>query len=115
MFTSFELAQRLEAIAAVAPDMPEVHFLLAKHSANVDVRKGLYFAVEAAKVANRARAKPHREVQEATLEWRCWHLAAVCAQQMKHEDQALELMQRAIAAGAPKELLQVRDEKSASG
>lgn len=110
IYNPFEIAGRMEAIVAVAPHMPEARFLLARAAMRVDVRKGLYHAIAAAKVAHSAKENPTREVTEASLEWRCWHMAAACAQQLKNEQQAADLMRRAIAAGAPKELLQLKKE-----
>jgi hypothetical protein len=110
IYQPLEMAQRMEAIVSVAPNQPEARFLLARAAMRVDVRKGLFHAIAAAKVAHAAKENPTREVTEASLEWRCWHMAAACAQQLKNEQQAADLMKRAIAAGAPKELLKLKEE-----
>jgi hypothetical protein len=120
LYTHAEIAQRLEMLVTIAPDLPEARYLLAKHAAQSDPvtgpKIGLYHATEAAKVARRARANPTYEVSETTLEWRSLLLASACAEHLQKAATsraenlrqgalARKLIEEAVAVGAPLEVL----------
>lgn len=126
LYTHAEMAARLARLVQAAPKLPEAHFLLAKHAAQIDPKRGpklgLFHALEAARVAREARKSPTYEVTETSIEWRSLLLASACADRL-HQDapsaeerlrkgtQAKKLLEAAIAAGAPQE----RIEEAATG
>lgn len=99
-----ELAVRLEALTHIAPKLAEARWLLAEVSAQVDVRQGLFHALEAAKVAREVLANPPpHEAIDTRVEWLSLRLAAACAKQMGQGTQATDLAKRGLAAGGPVE------------
>ncbi len=123
LYTHVELAQRLEMFATkVAPKLPEAHFLLAKSTVKTGLKTawklGLYRAIEAAKAARAIKSDgTYTEITDVSIEWRSLLLAASCALRLQdeatsHEEkiqkkaQARKLMDAAVKAGAPREVLE---------
>jgi hypothetical protein len=106
LYSSAELVPRLEILVQAAPKMAGARFLLAEHSAHIDVRRGLYLAEEAVRVAREAKNNPALEVTDDRFEWLSLRLAAICAHGMKRFDRARALAREAIAAGAPESMLE---------
>jgi glycosyltransferase involved in cell wall biosynthesis len=104
-FTSAELVARLEVLTKAAPRLPEAHWLLAKHAGSLDVRQGLFLALEAARVAREARENPSLVATDARIEGLSLLIAAHYAQAAGKLEQARELAGRAVAAGASREAL----------
>jgi hypothetical protein len=103
MFSSDELERRLKHFAELAPRIPEMHYLLAAHAAQLDARRGLFFAENAARVAAKIKAAPIHVPTDERLEWLSYRLAAACAQQLGNKKRAREHAQRAVELGAPRE------------
>lgn len=107
LYSSAELAERLEQLVAAAPRLPEARFLLAKHAALVDTKRGLFLATEAARVAKEVRLNPTSlTATDARIEWLSLRLAAACSKSMGKSTQARDFASAALAAGGPKEMLQ---------
>lgn len=102
IYTSSEMIGRLEALCSAAPRLAEAHFLLARHTAQEDARRGLHMSLKAAAVAKDVLENPGFEVVDTRLEWLCLMLAAQCAKELKKHIQARELAEKCIAAGGPK-------------
>lgn len=98
-----EIIWRISALIEVDPEIPELHYMLAVHSAQVDARKGFYFAERAARVAFEAAQKPQFIPTDCQIEWKALRIAAACARENGSEKSARELAQRAIKAGGPPE------------
>lgn len=94
-----ELLARLEPLAKAEPTLPEVRYMIAVHAAQMDARRGLLLAEEAAKVAREARAKPTHLPTDARLEWLSLRLAAECAWALGNKKRARELAARGMNAG----------------
>ena len=102
LYTSAELVARLEMFVSAAPKLAEARFMLADHSARLDVRQGLYHALQAVDVAKEARENPTHEAMDNRIEWLSLMVASQCAKQLKKDQQAKELAERGIAAGGPR-------------
>ncbi len=113
LYSSAEMMERMGRLSQVAPEMAEVRFLLAKHAAFIEPRRGLHLALECAKVARAALDSPRYEARDVSIEWRAYSIAAWCAEQMKNPTRAKELAERGIAAGGPREAFEtyLRGEK----
>ena len=104
-YTSDELVNRLEALGAAAPAMPEVHMLLAKHAAFIDARRGVMLAENAAKVARASRERSTTVVNHSDIEWQALRLAAACSKAIGKSTNARNFASAAVAAGAPREMV----------
>lgn len=103
LYTSPELVSRLEMFVNAAPKLAEARFMLADHAARIDVRQGLFHALQAVDVAKAARINPTHEAMDNRIEWLSLMVAAQCAKQLKKDEQAKDLAERGIAAGGPRE------------
>lgn len=103
LFSSAELVVRLSGLVKAAPRLVEAHWLLAVHAAQIDARKGLYLALQAAKVARDVRADPGLVPTDARMEAMSLRVGAECARALGDKKKAHELAERAAAAGASRE------------
>lgn len=101
-YTDEELLTRLNMLVQLEPRIPEVHYMMAVHAAKLDVRQGLFFAEQAARVARETlEGVAYHLPMDLRLEWLSLAVAAACARQLDRLGYARTLAQRAIAAGAP--------------
>jgi len=105
-YTPEEMVSRMEPIVAVAPQLPEARFLLASNAIYVDAKKGLFLALEAARTAAEARARPTNERSELSIGWKSFVLAARCAKKLGRGEQTKKLVDDAVAAGGPREIVE---------
>lgn len=106
LFSHEELIERLEGLAQAGPKHPEVRYMIAVHATQVDVRRGLFLAEEAARVAREAREHPTHIPTDARVEWMSLRVAAECARALKKDAQSKALAAAALEAGAPREVLE---------
>lgn len=106
MFSSEELVRRLEHFAVRAPRVPEMHYLLASHAAQVDARRGLLFAEQAAKVAERIKREPTHVPTDERIEWMALRIAAACAYQLGNKKRARQHAERVVAVGGPRDAVE---------
>lgn len=105
LFEPIELVKRLRAIVAVAPEVPEAHWLLAKNAAKVDPKKAMDLAVKSAKVAKYVLDHPVHGAVDVELEWKSYLLAAACARDIKDKKLQEIFVKQALAAGATEEVV----------
>lgn len=107
LYTSWEMLPRLEALAKADPTRPEVFFMIAQHAGAVDRKRGLFLALEAARIAHEATVNPLPMPTDARCEWLALRIACACACDLDREPQYIQrLVERAIAAGGPPEAFQ---------
>lgn len=106
LYSSVELAERLAALAAAAPGVPEIRYMLAVHSAKVDARQGMFLAEEAARVAREATAGNSLMPVDNQTEWRALFVAHECAKALNSRPRAVNFALRAVTAGAPRQLFE---------
>jgi hypothetical protein len=99
-----ELLARLEPLAEMAPRVPEIRYMVAVHAAQLDTRRGLFLAEEAARVAREAASQLTYLPTDSRVEWMSLRVAAACAGALKNEKRARELVAAAVAAGMPREV-----------
>lgn len=104
LYTPEEMVPRLEVLCGLDPRRPEVRYLLAMHASRIDARKAAPLALEAARVAREARENPLPYVTSNKIEWMALLLAAECAKVMKQGDLARKTAERAVEAGASREM-----------
>lgn len=101
-YTDEELLTRLNMLVQLEPRIPEVHYMMAVHAAKLDVRQGLFFAEQAARVARETlEGTAYHLPTDLRLEWLALAIAAACAKQLNRPSYARALAERAVAAGAP--------------
>lgn len=103
LYSPSELSPRLEALVEADPALPEARFLLAKCAAQIDVRKGLFFAEEAARVAREWQEHPGHLPSDSRIEWMALCIAADCAKAQKQLDRYQAFKSKAVEAGCPEE------------
>ena len=101
LYDHAELLKRLHALASYEMVLPEVRYMIAVHTAQIDPRRGLHLAEAAACAAQEARGRPIHLPTDTRIEWLSLRLAAACAAELK-SGRAREIAERAIAAGAPR-------------
>lgn len=104
LYTPEEMVPRLEVLCGLDPRRPEVRYLLAMHASRIDARKAAPLALEAARVAREAKENPLPYVTSNKIEWMALLLAAECAKVMKQGDLARKTAERAVEAGASREM-----------
>lgn len=101
-YTDEELLTRLNMLVALEPRIPEVHYMMAVHAAKLDVRQGLFFAEQSARIARETlEGAAYHLPMDLRLEWLSLAVAAGCARQLDRLGYARTLAQRAVNAGAP--------------
>ncbi len=98
-----EILPRLEALAEIAPWIPEVRYMIASHAAALDARRGLHLAEESIRAAREARDKPSPFPSDTRLEWLSCRIAAACAKEQGMAPRARMHAETGIAAGGPPE------------
>jgi hypothetical protein len=104
LYTPDEMVPRLEILCGLDQRRPEIWWLLAFHASQVDARKAAPLALKAAEVARKAKDELLPYVTSTKVEWMSLLIAAECAKIMKQDALARKTADRAIAAGAPKEM-----------
>jgi hypothetical protein len=117
-----ELFERAKFAVQMNSKSPEAHYFFAVCAASVDARQGLYLAEEGAEVARAAAAaiaegdQTYYISNDSRMEWKCLHAAVECAiglansldekegKRRTYARMARELAERAVAAGAPREV-----------
>lgn len=103
IFGHAEMLARLELLAEMEPNIPEVRYMIAAHAAAIDVRRGAYLAEIAARVAREVREAPSSHLPtDGRVEWLSLKLAAECAKASGNTERAKKLAERAVneAGGA---------------
>ncbi len=112
LYTHEELIGRLNIIVEMSPKLPEARVMLALHSAQLDARKGLYLAEEAARIARIAVEESAKGDQsnflpiDSSMEWQALRIAAECAKALGNKKRMRELGERALLAGGPRPVLE---------
>lgn len=102
-YTDEEMLTRLNGLVGIEPRIPELHYMIAVHAAKLDVRQGLFFAEQAARVARKtAEEMVYHLPVDVRLEWLALAVAAGCAKQLERFAYAKELAERALAVGGPR-------------
>ncbi len=107
LYTHEEMIARLEMLSKVNPHLPEIRYMMAVHAAQLDTRRGLFLAEEAAKVARKANEMIAAGDQtlylptDQRVEWLSYLLAAGCAKATGNMVRACSLAKRGIEAGGP--------------
>lgn len=102
LYTSEELASRLESIVEAFPKLPEAVYLLAGFVSEFDSNRGYAYALQAARAAAEAKiTPPSRAPTDQRIEWMAYLLAMKCALANGNTQKAMELQDKARAAGAP--------------
>ena len=104
LFTDQEMLDRLEPLAQADARRPEIWYMIARHAANLDVRRGLLLALRAADVAKEAKAAPLHLPTDSRVEWLALLIACGCAKELGRERSYVDsLADRGLAAGAPED------------
>jgi len=104
IYNDVEMVIRLEELVKLDPRRPEVWYMLAAHSAQIDPRKGAYLCRETVRVAKEAKENPLFLPSDTRVEWLAYRIAAECAKVLGKKDAMKTAADRGIAAGGPKEV-----------
>lgn len=104
LFNDWEMVARLEPLAKTDPNRPEIWYMLAKHAAELDMRRGLQLAIMAADVAKAAKVTPLHLPTDERIEWLAMVIACGCAHETgRDREYVAGLAKRGLAAGGPSE------------
>lgn len=107
LFNAQEMLDRLEPLTKSDPNRPEIWYMVARHAADIDIRRGLMLALRAADVAREAKTKPLHLPTDSRIEWLALLIACGCASEGGREREYIhELAARAIAAGGSPEVFE---------
>jgi glycosyltransferase involved in cell wall biosynthesis len=103
MYSHQELLSRLVPLAEMDPKRPEVRYMIAAHTASIDLKRGIDKALESAKVAKEAKSNPNNHMPiDSRVEWLSYRIAAACAKDLRRATAFVhELANKGLEAGGP--------------